>query len=75
MYKHSMLLLFVIVSQMSITAYKDGNPMKTNQGSGRPLKILAIGDSNGALKDSWINQLKKSGQTILFTTFQYRATQ
>jgi lysophospholipase L1-like esterase len=59
MYKHSMLLLFVIVSQMSITACKDGNPTKTNQGSGRPLKILAIGDSNGALKDGWINQLKK----------------
>jgi lysophospholipase L1-like esterase len=58
MNKLRMLLLFVIVSQMSITACKDGNP-KTNQGSGKPLKIVAIDDSNGALKDGWVNQLKK----------------
>ncbi len=60
MHKLFTLLLFVVMS-----LHLPGNPQfeaennSGKQATRKPLKILALGDSNGALRDGWVYQLKK----------------
>jgi lysophospholipase L1-like esterase len=52
-------LILIITVLLSLHGCKDGGQYKKESTESKPLKILAIGDSNGALKDGWVNQLKK----------------
>jgi lysophospholipase L1-like esterase len=59
MKKLSILIILIITIQMNLKGYYGGGQAKKESAPDKPLKILAIGDSNGALKDGWVTQLKK----------------
>jgi len=60
--KFTLPALTLLLSAMTISLTGEGLPdqIKTKKTeSARPLKILTLGDSNGALKEGWVYQLKK----------------
>jgi lysophospholipase L1-like esterase len=61
------LLLMALPFRMSAIIFEDsGKEYSEKKSSAKQLKILVLGDSNGALRDGWVNQLKKirSNDTI-----------
>lgn len=60
MFRKLFLLILLSVSLNSTGLSVPGNTgTKGNPAKHHPLMILAIGDSNGALPDGWVNQLRK----------------
>jgi len=60
--KFTRLMIYTFVAGLSLIIYgstlPDAEQTKTKHTKDRPLKILTLGDSNGALPDGWVYQLK-----------------
>lgn len=58
-HKYLKLILFLFVVPINVSFAGTGHKENAREEKVKPLKILTLGDSNGALPDGWVTQLKK----------------